>query len=184
MIRDELGCAALLAVHPECRPNGTGGATSTGEAGGAGSGGSADGSGDGDGDNTAGSDGSGGRNATGGSGGGGSGGAGSGGARTDGLRNYACGYAMAGVSGNPCENGRTTDYVVAKDMTAAIAACWEAQPADREYFCCVLDSDGTAPTDQSQCEAALPLGPTRIAPAWRPGRSCCRFGGETTCPAL
>jgi hypothetical protein len=102
----------------------------------------------------------------------------------DGLRHFACGYALAGVSGNACENGRTTRYVVAKDMTAAIDACVDVQPADRDYFCCVLASDGAEPADQSQCEAAPSLGPHKLAPAWRPGRSCCRFEGETTCPPL
>lgn len=171
MIRDELGCTALLAIHPECKTGGLGGSPSGGASSVAGSGG-------GGAVSSVGGEPSGGGNGSSGAA------SGSGGNRTDGLRNYSCGYAQAGVSGLPCENGRSTGYVAAKDMTAAIAACVYAQPADRAYLCCVLDGDGAAPTDESECLAAPPLGPSRLAPAWRPGRSCCRFEGETTCPPL
>ena len=99
-----------------------------------------------------------------------------------GLRNYACGFALANVSGNICENGRTTRNVRAANLNDAISACLAVQPADRPYFCAVLDSDGAAPSDASECQAAPALGPSGNPPAWRPGRNCCRFEGETTCP--
>jgi hypothetical protein len=171
-VRDDLGCLTLLTLHPECKAAGTGGSSSDGGTANAGGSSGAHGG-------TGGVGGSGGV-----SGGEASGGTGGASGRDDGLRHFDCGYALANVSGNPCENGRTTRYVVAKDMTAAIDACVDVQPADRDYFCCVLASDGAEPADQSQCEAAPSLGPGKLAPAWRPGRSCCRFGGETTCPPL
>lgn len=98
------------------------------------------------------------------------------------ARNYACGFAMSNVSGNICENGRTTRYVTAPNMSAAISACQAAKPSGYPRFCVVLDQDGTASTDASQCEAAPRLGPSKLAPEWRPTRSCCKFEGETTCP--
>lgn len=175
-IRDDLGCLTLLTLHPECKGAGTGGSSSQG--------GGASAGGVGGAANTSGGVGGGGGASGGEAGRGEAGGATGGVGSSDGLRHFACGYALAGVSGNPCENGRTTRYVVAKDMTAAIDACVDVQPADRDYFCCVLASDGAEPADQSQCEAAPSLGPGKLAPAWRPGRSCCRFAGETTCPPL
>lgn len=173
-IGQDLGCVALLAIHPECdAAKGAGGSAPADGSGGSPAGGASFANG--------GSLGTGGAKSNGGASGRG-GASGSGGARTDGLRNYTCGYALAGVSGNVCENGRSSASVAAKDMTDAIAACLAAQPPDRPYFCCVLDLDGAAPTDASECEAAPALGDSRQAPEWRPGRSCCRFEGETTCP--
>lgn len=98
------------------------------------------------------------------------------------TRSYACGFAMSGISGEICENGRTTRYVSATGLTEAISACQAARPADYPYFCVVLDLDGTAPSDVDECEAAPRLGPSGLAPVWRPGRSCCRFEGDATCP--
>jgi len=171
LVGDDLGCFTLLTIHPECKSAGAGGSSSDG--------GATSTAGNGTGANGI-------MGGVGHSGGGASGGEASGGTAgdggRDGLRNFACGYALANVSGNRCENGRTTRFVVAKDLTAAIDACLAVQPADRDYFCCVQAPDGAAPTDQSQCEAAPRLGPSMLAPAWRPGRSCCRFEGETTCP--
>jgi hypothetical protein len=178
-VRDELGCITLLTLHPECKAAGAGGSSSDGGTANAGGSSGANSSTGGVSGSGSGSGASGGE-ASGGEANGGIGGASS----SDGLRHFACGYALANVSGNACENGRTTRYVVAKDMTAAIDACVDVQPADRDYFCCVLASDGAEPADQSQCEAAPSLGPHKLAPAWRPGRSCCRFEGETTCPPL
>jgi hypothetical protein len=97
-------------------------------------------------------------------------------------RNYACGFAMSNVSGNRCENGRTTRYVTAPNLTAAISACQAVKPAAYPLFCLVLDQDGTAPSDASECEAAPPQAANGQPPEWRPSRSCCRFEGETTCP--
>jgi hypothetical protein len=86
-------------------------------------------------------------------------------------RNYACGYALSGFG---CNNGRASTAVVAADMTAAIAACHIAQPANLPDFCYVLDKDGTASTDQNECVAA--------GESWRPNNSCCNFFGTTSCP--
>lgn len=86
-------------------------------------------------------------------------------------RNYACGYALAGYG---CNNGRASTVVVAADMTAAISACRIAQPPNLPDYCFVLDRDGTAATDQSQCVAG--------GGSWRPNNSCCNFFGSTSCP--
>jgi hypothetical protein len=88
-----------------------------------------------------------------------------------GGRNYRCGYALAGFG---CNNGRANTLIAAADMTAAISACHIAQPPNLPDFCYVLDADGAAPTDASQCAAA--------GGSWRPGNSCCNFFGSTSCP--
>ncbi len=86
-------------------------------------------------------------------------------------RNYRCGYALQGYG---CNNGRASTLIVAADMTAAVAACYIAQPPNLADYCYVLDRDGTAPTDASQCVAA--------GGSWRPNNSCCNFLGSTSCP--
>ncbi len=86
-------------------------------------------------------------------------------------RNYACGYALPGFG---CNNGRASTTVLAADMTAAIASCHIAQPANLPDFCHVLDRDGAAPSDQAQCTAA--------GGSWRPRSSCCNFFGSTSGP--
>jgi hypothetical protein len=84
---------------------------------------------------------------------------------------YTCGYALPGFG---CNNGRSSLRVNAADMTTAVTACLLAQPADRPDFCHVINAQGTAPTDQSQCTAA--------GGSWRPNNSCCNFLGTTSCP--
>lgn len=86
-------------------------------------------------------------------------------------RNYLCGYALPGFG---CNNGRASTGVVVADMTAAVSACHIAQPPNLPDFCYVLDRDGTAATDASQCAAA--------GGSWRPGNSCCNFLGSVSCP--
>lgn len=86
-------------------------------------------------------------------------------------RSYRCGYALPGYG---CNNGRASTTVVVADMTAAIGSCHIAQPPNLPDFCYVLDLDGTAPTDASQCAAA--------GGSWRPNYSCCNFLGSTSCP--
>jgi hypothetical protein len=93
------------------------------------------------------------------------------GAGGTGGRSYRCGYALAGFG---CNNGRANTLIAAADMTAAISACHIAQPPNLPDFCYVLDADGAAPTDASQCAAA--------GGSWRPGNSCCNFFGSTSCP--
>lgn len=85
---------------------------------------------------------------------------------------YTCGYALLGFG---CNNGRSHLLVNAVDMTTAVTACHLAQPADHPTdFCYVMDNQGTAPTDASECAAA--------GGSWRPGNSCCNFLGSTSCP--
>jgi len=86
-------------------------------------------------------------------------------------RNYSCGYALAGFG---CNNGRASTTVVSANMTAAISACHIAQPPNLPDFCYVLDRDGLAATDASQCGTA--------GGSWRPGNNCCNFFGSTSCP--
>ena len=86
-------------------------------------------------------------------------------------RNYTCGYALPGFG---CNNGRASTTLLAADMTAAISACHIAQPPNLPDFCYVLDRDGAAPSDASQCAAA--------GGSWRPGNSCCNFFGSVSCP--
>lgn len=87
------------------------------------------------------------------------------------ARLYGCGYALPGFA---CNNGKNSLRVNAVDMTTAVTACHLAQPADRPDFCYVLDSEGAAPTDASECAA--------VGGSWRPGNSCCNFLGTTSCP--
>lgn len=87
------------------------------------------------------------------------------------ARLYGCGYALPGFG---CDNGKNSLRVNAADMTTAVTACHLAQPQDRPDFCYVLDTQGAAPTDASDCAAA--------GGSWRPGNSCCNFFGTTSCP--
>jgi hypothetical protein len=84
---------------------------------------------------------------------------------------YTCGYALPGFG---CDNGKSSLRVNAADMTTAVTACHLAQPADRPDFCYVIDAQGTAPSDASDCAAT--------GGSWRPGNSCCNFFGTTSCP--
>jgi hypothetical protein len=86
-------------------------------------------------------------------------------------RNYACGYALPGFG---CNNGKASTSLLAADMTAAVAACRIAQPANLPDFCHVRDRDGFAASNQAQCIAA--------AGSWRPLNNCCNFRGSTSCP--
>ena len=86
-------------------------------------------------------------------------------------RHYTCGYALPGHN---CDNGRNHAFVVAADMTAAIAACHAAQLPGYTDFCYVIDSDSGTSTDVSECMAA--------SASWRPGNSCCNFKGTLSCP--
>lgn len=86
-------------------------------------------------------------------------------------RHYTCGYALPGYQ---CNNGRNHAFVVAADMTAAIAACHAAQPASYTDFCYVIDADGGTSSDTNECTAA--------SASWRPTNSCCNFLGTTSCP--
>ncbi|RKH67691.1 hypothetical protein D7V93_02435 [Corallococcus llansteffanensis] len=84
---------------------------------------------------------------------------------------YICGYALPGYG---CNNGRTSAYVVAADLNAAIGACRAVQPAAYSDFCYVIDAAGATPTDVTQCSAA--------AGSWRAGNNCCNFKGSLSCP--
>jgi len=86
-------------------------------------------------------------------------------------RTYACGYAASGFG---CNNGRASTAVLAASMTAAIASCHIAQPANLPDFCYVLDRDGFSPSNEAQCIAA--------AGSWRPRNNCCNFFGSASCP--
>ena len=86
-------------------------------------------------------------------------------------RQYVCGWAMAGYG---CDNGRNHGFVTAPDMTSANSACRTIQPATYPDFCYVIDSNGAAPTDPTQCAAA--------GGSWRSGNNCCNFMGTLSCP--
>lgn len=86
-------------------------------------------------------------------------------------RNYWCGYAMPGFH---CDNGRSHVVLVAPDMTSGIAGCRMAKPMSSLESCHVIDLDGAAPTDATECTAA--------AGSWRTGNSCCNFEGTLSCP--
>jgi len=88
-------------------------------------------------------------------------------------RHYTCGYALPGYN---CDNGRNHAFVVAADMTSAIAACHAAQLSGYTDFCYVIDTDSGTSTDVSECMAA--------SASWRPGNSCCNFKGTLSCPAI
>jgi hypothetical protein len=64
--------------------------------------------------------------------------------------------------------------VAALDMTSGIAKCRMAKPMANLEFCNVIDVDGEAPADASQCTAA--------SGSWRPGSHCCNFEGTLSCP--
>jgi hypothetical protein len=87
------------------------------------------------------------------------------------VRNYTCGYALPDFG---CDNGRTHADITAPDMTTAIATCHAVQPPDRPDFCYVIDRNGAAATDESECTAA--------SASWRPGNDCCNFFGTLSCP--
>lgn len=87
------------------------------------------------------------------------------------ARHYTCGYALPGWG---CDNGRNHAFVVAADMTAAIAACHTAQLPGYTDFCYVIDGDGATSSDVSECAAA--------PASWRSGNNCCNFMGTLSCP--
>lgn len=87
-------------------------------------------------------------------------------------RNYWCGYAMPSFN---CDNGRSHVQITALDMTSGIAMCSAAKPMPNLDSCHVIDLDGAAPSDESQCQAATGT--------WRPATSCCNFKGTLSCPA-
>ena len=60
-------------------------------------------------------------------------------------------------------------------MTAAVSQCHIAQPASLPDFCNVIDLDGAAASDPSQCAAQ--------GGSWRPNTKCCNFVGSVTCPS-
>jgi len=90
---------------------------------------------------------------------------------TPSTRNYWCGYAMPGFH---CDNGRSHVTVVALDMASGIAMCRMAKPMPNLESCHVIDLDGAAPTDATQCTAA--------SGSWRPSNNCCNFEGTLSCP--
>jgi len=87
------------------------------------------------------------------------------------ARHYWCGYAMPGFH---CDNGRSHVTVVALDMTSGVAMCRVAKPMSNLESCHVIDLDGAAPTDPTQCTAA--------SGSWRPSNNCCNFEGTLSCP--
>jgi hypothetical protein len=89
-------------------------------------------------------------------------------------RRYVCGYALPGYN---CNNGRRSASIQVSSMSVAIPQCRNTRPAGyASYtdFCYVIDADGAAPTDSTQCAAA--------GGSWRPKNNCCNFKGTLSCP--
>lgn len=88
-------------------------------------------------------------------------------------RHYICGYAKPYKG---CDSWRTHLDITADDMTAAIATCRSTHPSDYTDFCYVIDHDGAAGSDASECTGTTPAG------SWRSKNNCCNFNGTLSCP--